>query len=511
MEKTMACGSNPCDSKAARLSLPSTCGASRDPPSRQGKPFLIAFYALDEPDPNEAILRNKLENAGYFAWNRLEIATGSEDPMPSADAVNALRPDAVIVVVGRADTALVKALFARLRIDDPQRPILVTPQGLTADEIFQVLEYGASDFLLPPYPAEDLVPRLRRLLRRQPSRDSQVNQIKMAVGLQQIVGESPVFLTELCKLPRIASCDATVFITGESGTGKEIFARAIHYLSQRAGRPFIPVNCGAIPTELAESELFGHRRGAFTGALRDRIGLVTEADGGTILLDEVDSLPLAVQAKLLRFLEGGEFRPVGGSRIDRVSVRVIAATNADVERIIQERKFREDLYYRLNVLRVMLPPLRERPSDLPLLASALLKKQALILGSALKPLAAAALTCIAAYRWPGNVRELENVLTRALIFSKGPEIQVEDLALPAGLQEKLRSESFRILKARVIQDFERAYLQTMLDRHGGNITRAARAAAKNRRAFWELLRKYGLSVRRTDRSPGTGTLEEGQK
>jgi len=492
----MARGSNPSDSKAARLDLRNTSGASRDLSSRHGKPLLIAFYALDEPDPNEAILRAKLERAGNFAWSRLEMATGSEGPMPSADAVSALRPDAAIVVLGSADTTLVKALFARLRIDDPLRPILVTPHGLTADEIFQVLEYGASDFLLPPFPVEDLVPRLRRLLRTQLSRNSQVNQIKVAVGLQQIVGETPAFLAELCKLPRIASCDATVLIRGESGTGKEIFARAIHYLSQRAGGPFVPVNCGAIPTELAESELFGHRRGAFTGAVRDRIGLVAEAAGGTILLDEVDSLSLALQVKLLRFLEDGEFRPVGGSRTDRVSVRVIATTNADVERIIQERKFREDLYYRLNVLRVALPPLRERPGDLPLLASALLKKQALILDCTLKPLASAALTCMAAYRWPGNVRELENVLTRALIFSKGSEIQVEDLALPAESQGEVQGQSFRSLKARVIKDFERAYLQTMLDRYGGNITRAAHAAAKNRRAFWELLRKHGLSLHR---------------
>jgi DNA-binding NtrC family response regulator len=223
---------------------------------------------------------------------------------------------------------------------------------------------------------------------------------------------------------------------------------------------------------------------------------VAEADGGTILLDELDSLPLAAQVKLLRFLENGEFRALGASKTDRASVRVIAATNADLERNIQERKFREDLYYRLNVLRLVLPPLRDRLGDLPLLARELLKKQALLLGCALKPLAATALSCMAAYGWPGNVRELENILTRALVFSKGAEIEVEDLALPVASQAEVRDESFRALKARVIQDFERSYLQTMLDRYAGNITRAAHAAAKNRRAFWELLRKHGLSVAR---------------
>jgi DNA-binding NtrC family response regulator len=471
--------------------------ASRGLPSRRGPPFLIAFYALHEPCPNEATLRAMLENAGDFVLNRLEVDTSSEGPMPLASAVTALHPDAFIVAIENTDANLIKPLFARLRLGDSSRPILVASRGRTAEEIFELLECGASDFLLSPYRAEDLVPRLHRLLCPKPKGDPQVNQIKADVGLQQIVGESPVFFAELCKLPRIASCDATVLIRGESGTGKEVFARAIHYLSPRTGQAFIPVNCGAIPAELAESELFGHRRGAFTGAVRDRMGLVAEADGGTILLDEVDSLPLAAQVKLLRFLENGEFRALGASKTDRVSVRVIAATNADLERNIQERKFREDLYYRLNVLRLVLPPLRDRLGDLPLLTRELLKKQALILGCALKPLAAAALSCMAAYRWPGNVRELENVLTRALVLSTGAEIEVEDLALPVGLQQEALGESFRALKARVIQDFERAYLQNMLDRHGGNVTHAAHAAAKNRRAFWELLRKHGLSLRRS--------------
>jgi two-component system, NtrC family, response regulator GlrR len=327
-------------------------------------------------------------------------------------------------------------------------------------------------------------------------RDTQMEEIKAGVGLRQIVGESPVFRAELGKLSRIAACDASVFISGESGTGKEVFARAVHYLSERGGKPFVPVNCGAIPGELVESELFGHRRGAFTGAIRDGIGMVGEAEGGTMLLDEVDSLPPAAQVKLLRFLDNGEFRPLGASKTHRASVRVIAATNADMEQKIRERKFREDLYYRLNVLMLLLPPLRERCGDLPLLAQHILERQAAANGCKAKSISAAALDRMMAHRWPGNVRELENVLIRALILSEGPEIQVEDLALHSGLPEPPRDESFRTLKAQVVRDFELGYLQTMLDRHGGNITRAAHAAGKNRRAFWELLRKHGLSLQR---------------
>jgi two-component system, NtrC family, response regulator GlrR len=302
-------------------------------------------------------------------------------------------------------------------------------------------------------------------------------------------------LCEVKKLSRIAACDAPVLIRGESGTGKEVFARAIHYLSSRSGQPFVPVNCGAIPEPLVESELFGHRRGAFTGAVKDRIGLIEEANGGTMLLDEVDALPLASQVKLLRFLQDGEFRPLGASKSARATVRVIAAGNADFEQIIHERKFREDLFYRINVLRLALPPLRDRQCDLHLLANHLLEKQALLLGCAAKPLAACARECMEVYGWPGNVRELENVLTRALVLSEGAEIQAEDLSLPMPVQRG-GDKSFRTEKARVVRAFERDYLQKMLDRHEGNITHAAQAAAKNRRAFWELLRKHGLSLDR---------------
>ena len=471
---------------AGRVSISSVSALPGD------KSFRVGLYSLDRPDPEEALLCAALENSRDLAWQPLELPTGVEGWMPSEREIAALRPGTVIVVLRTAETTVIEPLFARLRLGDPERPILVAPCGLSADGISQVLSCGASDFLLPPYCAEDLLPRLRRLLHPARGRDPLVNRIQAGVGLRNIVGKSPILLAEVKKLPRIATCDAPVLIRGESGTGKEVFARAIHYLGSRAGHPFVPVNCGAIPEPLVESELFGHRRGAFTGAVKDRTGLLEEADGGTLLLDEVDALPLASQVKLLRFLQDGEFRPLGASRPGRASVRIIAAGNADFEQIIHERKFREDLYYRINVLRLALPPLRERHGDLHLLARHLLEKQALLLGCRAKPLAPSALECMAVYRWPGNVRELENVLTRALVLSEGAEIQTEDLSLPT-LVERSANESFRTEKARVVRAFERHYLQKMLDRHQGNITHAAQAAAKNRRAFWELLRKHGLS------------------
>ena len=454
---------------------------------------LIGFCSFDQVDCEEPSLRAAVEQNGDFAWSRLGLEAGPQGLTPAKSEINALRPAAVIVVLGTADTAVVEPLFARLRLGNPERPILVASRGLSADKISEVLSQGATDFLLPPYRAEDLLPRLRRILHPLRGNASMIARITAGVGVRSIVGESPVFVAEVNKLTRIAPCNAPVLIRGESGTGKEVFARAIHYLGARAGQPFVPVNCGAIPEQLVESELFGHQRGAFTGAVKDRTGLVEEADGGTMFLDEVDTLPLASQVKLLRFLQDGEFRPLGASRSASATVRVIAAANVDFERIIQERKFREDLYYRLNVLRLLLPPLRERRGDLPLLAHYLLQRQALVLGCVAKPLTAAALDSMAAYRWPGNVRELENVLTRALVLSDGAEIQAEDLSLPIS-PEKSGDESFRTLKARVIKDFERDYLQRMLDRYKGNITQAAHASVKNRRAFWELLRKHGLSL-----------------
>ena len=456
---------------------------------------LIGFCSSDENDSEEPGLHAAVEQDGDFVWTRLEIRASPQSLTPVKSETNALRLAAVVVLLGTADAAVVEPLFASLRLDNPKLPILVASRGLNADGISRVLSQGASDFLLPPYRAEDILPRLRRMLRPPSGDDSIIARIKAGIGVRSIVGESPIFVAEVNKLTRIAPSNAPVLIRGESGTGKEVFARAIHYLGARAGQPFVPVNCGAIPEQLVESELYGHLRGAFTGAVRDRIGLVEEADGGTMFLDEVDTLPLASQVKLLRFLQDGEFRRVGASKPSRATVRVIAAANTDFERIINERKFREDLYYRLNVLRLALPPLRERQGDLPLLADHLLNKQALLLGCPAKPLAPYALECMGIYRWPGNVRELENVLTRALVFSEGAEILADDLSLP-GSPEKSSEESFRTLKARVIKDFERDYLQKMLDRHDGNITHAAQAAVKNRRAFWELLRKHGFSLER---------------
>ena len=292
----------------------------------------------------------------------------------------------------------------------PNRPLLVTTTHPDAFDVFPLLEAGAADFLLPPLRASDVLPRLMRQARVSPGASAFVERLKQDIGLKQIIGESPEFLEKIRCVPRFARCDATVLISGESGTGKELFARAIHYLSSRADRPFVPVNCGALPENLLESEIFGHKRGAFTGAACDRAGLIRQAEGGTLFLDEIDCLMPQAQVKLLRFLQDGEYRSVGSEQIRHANIRVIAAANADFTQLLRSGKFREDLFYRLSVLTLTLPPLRECPGDILLLTRDFLEKQAAITNTRPKYISLAALNRLIVHPWPGNVRELQNVL-----------------------------------------------------------------------------------------------------
>ncbi len=386
------------------------------------------------------------------------------------------------------DTAL---FVASLQRAFPDRAILVTTTHPDAFDFLRVLEMGASDFLLPPVRRSELLPRLMRHARVMGCGDSLVQKLKEDIGLKHIIGESPAFLDKVRCIPRFARCDATVLISGESGTGKEIFARAMHYLSSRAGRPFIPINCGALPENLVESEIFGHKRGAFTGAASDQVGLIREAEGGTLFLDEIDCCTPQSQVKLLRFLQDGEYRSVGSHQILHANIRVIAATNAEFDHVVRSGKFREDLFYRLNVLALTLPALRERAGDIFLLAHDFLEKQAAINKTRPKNLSLAALNRLLSHSWPGNVRELQNVLMRAIVLSDHEVIEASDLNLPDE-GPVAEDQSFRTMKSRVVWRFEHDFLTAALHAHQGNITRAAHAVKKNRRAFWGLLRKHDL-------------------
>jgi DNA-binding NtrC family response regulator len=358
-------------------------------------------------------------------------------------------------------------------------------------ETVALLQAGAIDVLSPPLASRDLLPRVWRQLDYAARRRVDTYALAEHFGLRSLIGQAHDFLVAVRKIPVAAKCDAGVLLAGETGTGKELFARAVHYLSARATRPFISVNCGAIPTDLIENELFGHSAGAYTGANASHAGVVAESEGGTLFLDEIDSLPLLAQVKLLRFLQDREFRPLGGSRTRKADVRVIAATNTNLEEALNTGRLRRDLYYRLNVFPIHLPPLRERRRDIALLAAHFLQKYATEFDKPVTAIDADAMIALTSYDWPGNVRELEHIVQRAVLLCEGAFLRSVDIVLPVATAR--RPLSFREAKAREVAQFERRYLTDLLELHAGNISRAARAAQKNRRAFFELLRKHGLS------------------
>jgi DNA-binding NtrC family response regulator len=316
-----------------------------------------------------------------------------------------------------------------------------------------------------------------------------------------LLGQSPAFVAAMGLVRRFAPCPATVLIQGETGTGKELVARALHYLSDRGARPFIPVNCGAIPDSLVESELFGHARGAFTGAGEAREGLISQARGGTLLLDELEALSPRAQVAMLRFLQSQEYRPVGGTVVRDPDVRVIGSTNVDLTALAARGAYRQDLVFRLEVLAIGLPPLRSRDDDAVLLAQAFLDRLARQYGRQPLRLSDDARAFLRTHTWPGNVRELENLVHRSFLLAEGPELRFAVApgsaaaapAAPAAQPSALTSESFRAAKAKAIESFERAYVAELLTRAEGNISLAARLAGKERSRLSKLIRKHGFT------------------
>lgn len=317
-----------------------------------------------------------------------------------------------------------------------------------------------------------------------------------------LVGESQAFRSALQFLSRFAASEAPVLLMGETGTGKELFARAIHYESARRDRPFVPLNCAAVPDTLLENELFGHERGAYTGAGRSQEGLVALAHRGTLFLDEVDSLSPLAQVKLLRLLQDGEYRPLGSLRRVRADIRVVSATNSELFALVQAKRFREDLYHRLHILPLAIPPLRERMGDIMRLAHHFLNSFSRQYQRGPFHLSAQAEHALERYAWPGNVRELQSTIHRAVVIAVHSEIGLDEIALPGGPpaappHRAVAPEvpSFNAAKRHAIQAFERDYLASVLVRCSGNVTRAARCAGKERRAFQRLLDKHGLKRR----------------
>jgi two-component system response regulator GlrR len=397
---------------------------------------------------------------------------------------------ALCLTPGATDGA--QDVFNALRQLQCETPILVILEAAAMDQLQRLISLGAADFCIAPPRLEDVLPRILRWA-TPPSRTSGIAlELEQSMGLQQFLGKSKIFINAITGIPKLARCNASVVITGETGTGKEMCARAIHHLGPRANHPFVPVNCGAIPSELVENELFGHEAGAFTSASAAVRGLVQDAEGGTLFLDEIDSLPLQTQVKFLRFLQDQGFRPLGARKQLQADVRIIAASNADLEAAIRSHKFRSDLFYRLNVLPLNLPALRERPEDIPLLARHFVVKYTKE-GTASREMSSGAIDKLVGYVWPGNVRELENVIERAVILSDRAIITSEDICLPS-MSNSAEEMSFKALKQHAIAEFENGYIRRLLASSEGNISQAAKAAKKNRRAFWQLMRKHDIKA-----------------
>ena len=377
----------------------------------------------------------------------------------------------------------------------PDTMVVIMTAYATIQTAVEAMRLGAFDYLQKPFTNEEARRHVDRALQhfklQQENRNLR-DQLVSRYGMSNIIGVSSAMQDVFRVVERVAASSATVLIAGESGTGKELIARALHTQSTRSAGPFVAINCGAIPSELLESELFGYEKGAFTGAHNGKKGLVEQADGGTLFLDEISELLPRLQVKLLRMLQEREVQRVGGERTIKIDVRVIAATNADLTERISAGVFRADLYYRLNVVSLRLPPLRERIDDVLPLAHHFLRKHDN--RGRLKGIDAVAAQILRSYRWPGNVRELENVMERATLLAKGDEVSAVDFPneLNNGIDAARTSAPTGKTFSAARDEFERYYILECLRRHRGNVSRAAREAGLQRQNFYQKLHKYNI-------------------
>ena len=396
-------------------------------------------------------------------------------------------------------------LLNEVKREQPDVEVVLMTGYSTVESAVVAMKAGAYDYLTKPFDPDEaaiVVQRAaeRRKLRRE-TRDLRAA-LEGVERLDRLVTKSHSMLNALRLLKRASNTDATVLVTGESGTGKELAARAVHASSGRSAGPFVAVNCGALPAQLIESELFGHTKGAFTGASSDKRGLFEEAHGGTLFLDELGELPLDLQVKLNRVLQERAVRRVGSADERPIDVRIVAATNVDLKTAIADGLFREDLYFRLNIISVKLPPLRERRDDIPMLAATFLERFSTGRAGAPHSFSGEALARLTAYSWPGNVRELQNVVERAVAVCDGPVINLADLPDDVVAQQgSVRSSAITALSYRAyidvtVEQASRTYLEALLATADGNVTRAAERAGMQRETMHRLLKRYGIRAER---------------
>ena len=432
-------------------------------------------------------LRILLKNEGF-------VVTTAQGGKAGLEQLKQVQPDIVLTDVRMPSVTGIDILTA-VRQQEPETPVILMTAQASLQSAIQAVNEGAFYYIQKPFSNDDLVAICRRAAEHRRLR-TENKQLKQEIRRRERsrfarpLGKSRVFADVLKLAEQVAPTESTVLIQGESGTGKEVIARYLHDISSRSEGPFLSLNCGALPESLLESELFGHVKGSFTGAVRDKDGLFTAARGGTFFLDEIGEMAPATQVKLLRVLQEREAIPVGGTEAIQVDVRVVAATNRDLEDDIKRGRFRTDLYYRLNVIAIHLPPLRERRDDIEIFVTAFLERIAKEQGGTAKHLVPEAMDAVLAYDWPGNVRELENALERAGVLTKGDTIPLS--AMPAKVTER-RSEPLvaeRVLANPTLDTIERAYIAWVLQAEGGNKSRAAEVLGIDPSTLYRKLTRY---------------------
>ncbi len=417
-----------------------------------------------------------------------EVAT-VKDGAAALDAIRNAVFDLAVVDLKLPDTDGI-TLMGEIHQINPEVPVIILTAHSSVKSAVDAIRMGAFNYLEKPFDPDILIMHIERAL----DNSRLHHEVKRLEGILEerytfsnIIANSPRMKSVLSLVARVAATDSTVYVHGESGTGKEVVAKALHFASSRKDRVFTAINCAAIPEALLESELFGYEKGAFTGAIRSSRGLFAQTDGGTLLLDEIGDMPLSLQAKLLRVLQDQQFYPLGSEKPCEVDVRLIVATNKDLEEEVKNGSFREDLYYRIHVIPVYVPPLRERKEDIIPLAEHFLKKASEKMNKDIKGFMPMALQKLMLYDWPGNVRELENAVEYAVVTSR-MDLITEECILPRKEKASLSPKSYREAK----EDFEREYVSWVLEMAKGNVSKAASLAGKYRADFYTLLKKYDL-------------------
>jgi len=443
---------------------------------------------VEDEEKLSRVLELQLLSSGF----EVDKAASAEDALKFADQADLVLTDLRLPGMDGLE------LLSLIHRQDSQTPVIVMTAFSTVENAVEAMKAGAVDFLPKPFSLDHLMAVIEKALEVRALRDEN-RQLREELGrrytFESIIGHSPAMQEIFATIMRVAPSRATVLLAGESGVGKDLIARAIHHHSPRRDRPFVKINCSALPENLMESELFGFEKGAFTGAVNAKPGKFEQADTGTAFLDEIGDVPASVQVKLLRVLQEREFERLGSNKTRRIDVRILAATNQDLRAALEQGTFREDLYYRLNVVPLNIPPLRGRREDIPFLAEHFVRKLAHDSGSRVEAITDAAIRKLAGYHWPGNVRQLENVIERSLVLCAGTKLDADDIKLdPADRARPLAADSF-LPEGMTLEEHEQAIIREALQRSGGNKSQAARVLGLTRNALRYRLSQMGIDDR----------------